>query len=390
LHPGRGVQRHRNCNQKLIGARYYNAGWGGNAGIDAQLPWEFNSPRDFGGHGTHVASTAGGNQNVPTTGPASVFGTISGIAPRARIAAYKVCWETGAGGSCFTTDSVAAIDQAVADGVDVINFSISGSRTNFRDPVEIAFLFAADAGVFVAASAGNSGPTTSTVAHPGPWLTTVAAGTHNRNGVGSTTLGNGATYAGASFATSLPPTPLVDAADVAASGANSVDAELCFPGALDAAAVAGKVVLCKRGVIALVDKSLAVFEAGGTGMILYNDVGQFAAKLWRSSISCRVRARLVASTGLAIKAYIAALQAHLRRRRSMMRPIVYNEPAPFTASFSSRGPLLAGNDDLLKPDLIAPGQDILAAVAPPGNGGARSTCTAAPRCRALTLPAWPR
>ncbi len=198
------------CNQKLIGARYYNAGWGGNAGIDAQLPWEYNSPRDFGGHGTHTASTAGGNEKVPTTGPAAVFGPVSGIAPRARIAAYKVCWETGTGGSCFTTDSVAAIDQAVADGVDVINFSISGSRTNFRDPVEIAFLFAADAGVFVAASAGNSGPTTSTVAHPGPWLTTVAAGTHNRDGQGSVTLGNGVTYSGASVATAFGPAPFID------------------------------------------------------------------------------------------------------------------------------------------------------------------------------------
>ncbi len=155
---------------------------GGNAGIDEQLPWEFNSPRDYSGHGTHTASTSGGNEGVQTTGDAAVFGKISGIAPRARIAAYKVCWEDGDGGSCFTTDSVAAIDQAVADGVDVINFSISGSQTSFRDPVEIAFLFAADAGVFVAASAGNAGPTTSTVAHPGPWLTTVAAGTHNRDG----------------------------------------------------------------------------------------------------------------------------------------------------------------------------------------------------------------
>ena len=180
-----------NCNQKLIGAQYFNSGWGGNAGIDAQLPWEYNSPRDFGGHGTHTASTAGGNANVPTTGAAAVFGSVSGIAPRARIAAYKVCWQTPTGGSCFSSDSVAAIDQAVADGVDVMNFSISGSRTSFRDSVEIAFLYAADAGVFVAASAGNSGPSSSTVAHPGPWLTTVAAGTHNRNGEGSVTLGNG-------------------------------------------------------------------------------------------------------------------------------------------------------------------------------------------------------
>ena len=96
---------------------------------------------------------------------------------------------------------MAAIDQAVADGVDVINYSISGTRPNFADPVEIAFLFAADAGVFVAASAGNSGPATSTVAHPSPWITTVAAGTHNRDGRGSVTLGNGATYTGASVAT---------------------------------------------------------------------------------------------------------------------------------------------------------------------------------------------
>ncbi len=143
-----------------------NEGWGGNAGIDAQLPWEFNSPRDFGGHGTHTASTAGGNAGVPTTGEAAVFGTISGIAPRARIATYKVLLgDRPTGGSCFNTDSVAAIDQAVADGVDVINFSISGSQTNVRDAVEIAFMYAADAGIFVAASAGNSGPTTQ---HRGP------------------------------------------------------------------------------------------------------------------------------------------------------------------------------------------------------------------------------
>src|SRR4029078_12270440 len=84
-----------------------------------------------------------------------------------------------------TDDLVAAIDQAVADGVDVINYSISGTQTNFADPVEISYLFAAHAGIFVAESAGNDGPTASTVAHPGPWTTTVAAGTHNRDGQGS-------------------------------------------------------------------------------------------------------------------------------------------------------------------------------------------------------------
>jgi len=119
------------CNQKLIGARWYNASQGGNAGIDTNNPWEFNSVRDYNGHGTHTASTAGGNHGVPATGPASVFGTISGMAPRARIAAYKALWSTqdASTASGSTPDLVAAIDQAVADGVDVINYSISGSQT---------------------------------------------------------------------------------------------------------------------------------------------------------------------------------------------------------------------------------------------------------------------
>ena len=354
------------CNQKLIGARFFNAGFGGNAGITASFPYEYNSPRDAGGHGTHTSSTAGGNQGVPTTGAASVFGSVSGIAPRARISTYKVCWGRGGEGGCATSDSVAAIDQAVADGVDVINYSISGTRTNFRDPVEIAFLYAADAGVFVAASAGNSGPTTSTVAHPGPWLTTVAAGTHNRNGVGSATLGNGASYTGASFATALGSTQLVDAVAVPAAGATAGNAELCVPGALNAAMVTGKIVLCKRGAIALVDKSRAVAEAGGAGMLLFNDPAGATSTL--ALFHSVPSVHMVAASGLAIRSYIAS-NGGSATAAIAQSTIVLDVPAPLTASFSSRGPLLAGNGDVLKPDLIAPGQDILAAVAPPGNAG---------------------
>ncbi len=358
-----------NCNQKLIGARYYNAGWGGNAGIDAALPWEFNSPRDYGGHGTHTATTAGGNQNVAATGDASVFGSISGIAPRARIAAYKVCWQTPTGGSCFQTDSVAAIDQAVADGVDVINFSISGSQTNFRDAVEIAFLFAADAGVFVAASAGNAGPTTSTVAHPGPWLTTVAAGTHNRDGQGSVTLGNGATYSGASVASATGPAPFIYAAEAGLSGADPTMVSLCYAAVdnggtavLDPAKVAGKIVLCDRGVTARVNKSLAVMEAGGIGMVLANT----SVNSLNADFHFVPTVHVQSTDRPAILAYAATPGATATINAAT---IVYDAPAPFTASFSSRGPLRAGNGDVLKPDLIAPGQDILAGVAPPGNRG---------------------
>lgn len=358
-----------NCNQKLIGAQYFNAGFGGNAAIKAAFPYEFNSPRDADGHGSHTASTAGGNANVVTTGPAAVFGSISGIAPRARIAAYKVCWGNNGEGGCAGVDSVAAIDQAVADGVDVINFSISGTTTNFRDPVEIAFLFAADAGVFVAASAGNSGPTTSTVAHPSPWITTVAAGTHNRHGEGSVTLGNGATYAGASIATAVGPAPLIDSKAAGAAGANPTAVALCYTAAdnggiavLDPAKVAGKIVICDRGVTARANKSLAVQQAGGLGMILGNTTPNSLNADFHAVPTVHVDSATLA----AIKAYAATAAATAVINNAA---ILTNAPAPFTATFSSRGPLRAGSGDLLKPDLIAPGQDILAAVSPVGYGG---------------------
>jgi subtilisin family serine protease len=360
------------CNKKLVAARHFDAAWGGDAAIDAQRPWEFTSPRDYNGHGTHTASTAGGDNGVAATGPAAAFGKISGMAPRARIAAYKALWSTqdGATASGFTSDLVAAINQAVADGVDVINYSISGTQTNFLDPVQVAYLFAADAGIFVSASAGNSGPTTSTVAHPGPWLTTVAAGTHNRNGSGSVTLGNGVTYTGASVAAAVPSSPLIDSVTVGLAGADATKVELCYgannnagTAVLDPAKVAGKIVICKRGVTARVDKSAAVRDAGGVGMVLYNDPDSSLNADFHFVPTVHVDK----ASGLAIKAYAAGTANPTAS--IAQATLTYTDPAPFTASFSSRGPLLAGGGDLLKPDVIAPGQDILAAVAPPGNHG---------------------
>jgi len=359
------------CNQKLIGARYYNAGEGGNAGINTDRPWEFNSVRDYNGHGTHTASTAAGNHGVAPTGQAAVFGPISGMAPRARIAAYKALWSTidGSTASGTTSDLAAAIDQAVADGVDVINYSVSGTRTNFADAVEISFLFAARAGVFVSTSAGNDGPTTATVAHPSPWETTVAAGTHNRNGLGSVTLGNDVTYEGASVATAVGPVPIIDSVDAGLDGADPDLVELCYAASdnvvddvptavLDPAKVAGKIVLCKRGVIARVDKSKAVLEAGGVGMVMYNDPDSSLNADFHYVPTVHVDN----ADGLAIKAYIAGTADPTATINQAT--IVYDAPAPFTASFSSRGPLQGAAGDLLKPDLIAPGQDVLAAVSP--------------------------
>jgi subtilisin family serine protease len=349
------------CNRKLVGAQFFCE----SRGCDGVLEHEFLSPRDYNGHGTHTASTAGGNQAVPTTGAAALFGSVNGIAPRARISAYKVCWDNGAGGcGANTGDSVAAIDQSVADGVDVLNYSISGTQTNYLDAVEVAYLFAADAGVFVATSAGNSGPTASTVAHISPWLASVAAGTHNRSGVGTVTLGNGATYTGASLTPGVGPAPFVYAGDVKTADAAVGDAQLCFPGTLDPAKVTGKIVLCDRGVSARVEKSAVVRDAGGVGMILRN--------LVPSSLNADLHSiptvHVDEIAGAAIKSYIDSAGATATATISQAT-VVLNAPAPDVAAFSSRGPSMAGGGDILKPDFMLPGVDILAAVAPPGNAG---------------------
>ena len=344
------------CNQKLIGAQYYNAGYGGNAGIDTDRPWEFNSPRDYNGHGTHTASTAGGNGGVPAEVGGIPLGSISGMAPRARIAAYKALWsnEDGSQSSGFTVDLVAAIDQAVADGVDVINYSISGSTTTFDNSVSIAFLFATRAGVFVACSAGNNGPGASTVAHNSPWQTTVAAGTHDRYYAGSVTLGDGSVYYGASIdARGAGPANLVYAGDAGDT--------LCAIGSLDPAVVTGKIVVCDRGIYARVDKSYAVMEAGGIGMVLAN--------VSPSSINADLHyvpsVHVDHVAGAAIRAYAQTTGATATLTGGEFQVA----EAPTVASFSSRGPALAGAGDILKPDIMAPGVDVLAAVAPPGNNG---------------------
>ena len=354
-----------NCNNKLLGIRSF---------VAATAPiatTEFLSGRDGGGHGTHTLSTAGGNANVPSSINTINMGNMSGVAPRARLASYKTCYTgtTSTNGGCASSSSIASINQAVIDGAHVINYSIgpTAGGGSFSDPVEVAFLNASNAGVFVAASAGNSGPATNPAANLGPWHATVAASTHDRTvGAVATVTGSGA-YVGASVNQQLVSDKNLILATAAAlpgvSTAPNGRADLCYgaldggPLALDPAKVAGKIVVCTRGATARVNKSAAVLAAGGVGMILAdNGAGLVADSHAVPTV------HINAANGTSVKNFVAANPAALGSV-GVASVRIGDVVAPKMAGFSSRGPAVA-NNNILKPDFTAPGVDIVAAYTP--------------------------
>lgn len=340
------------CSTKIVGARWYGADYNNNVAHD------YLSPRDRNGHGSHTGGTAAGNHGVAMEVLGNDLGVGSGMAPAAHVAVYKALWNTDTGGGTGTTAGlVAAINDAVADGVDVINYSVSGSRTSVVGPDEIAFLFAAEAGIFVSTSAGNAGDSVgvSSVAHNSPWTMTVAASTHDRGVVNTLTLGDGSTYEGVGFGGPLEATELVLAADVAAPGATNP--ELCGTGTLDDAQTEGKVVVCDRGAHALVDKAAEVKASGGAGMVLVNVPG--GAENQNAILYGIPATHLLAADGTAVKDYVSGTTEPTGALSASTTETVN---APSMASFSSYGPALAGGGDLLKPDITAPGADVLAAV----------------------------
>ena len=335
------------CNNKLLGARDMRVAYTTFVG-----PETFNSARDYDGHGTHTASTAAGNSGVA----ASIFGinrgTVSGIAPRARVIAYSACGELG----CFTSDLVGAIDASVEDGVDVINYSIGGGAS-LTDAADIAFLFAADANVWVATSNGNSGPGAATVGGPAsvPWITSVGASTHDRTYKNSARLGNAQIATGVSVTAGVKGMkPLVDAADLGN--------ELCDSAAPFTGDITGKIVLCLRGVNARVDKSMAVANAGGVGMILYNPNDAQALVTDNHFLPST---HVNFTTGTAIKAYIDSTASP---KATLTQGVASPAQGSVMADFSSRGPNPVA-PDLIKPDVTAPGVNILAGNSPFPSAG---------------------
>lgn len=348
------------CNSKVLSARYFSEDFEAFVPADQRDPRERLSPIDISSHGTHTATTAAGNDGVDQVmnGGAS-YGEGSGVAPEAKVAVYKTCWEDTDPdtGGCFSTASVAAIEQAIVDGVDVLNYSISGSNNSIVDPVSLAFKAAAEAGVFVSASAGNSGPTAQTANHSAPWVTSVAATTFSNELTGTVEFEGGQKFRGvSSMPEGVGPAEIVLSSEVGLAGKTADEVRLCAPGALDPEQAEGRIVVCDRGTYDRVAKSRAVDQAGGVGMVLVN-IGGGSEDADLHSVPT------VHTSDESIKDLVADTdeQATLVVGDTTdLDPV----PVPQIAGFSSRGPSTAVDSELLTPDVAAPGVNVLAGVSP--------------------------
>ncbi|KAK6118738.1 hypothetical protein DH2020_047543 [Rehmannia glutinosa] len=347
------------CNRKLIGARYFCNGYEATNGKMNETT-EFRSPRDSDGHGTHTASIAAGRYVFPASTLGYARGVAAGMAPKARLAAYKVCWNAG----CYDSDILAAFDSAVADGVDVISLSVGGVVVPYYlDAIAIGAFGAFDAGIFVSASAGNGGPGGLTVTNVAPWVTTVGAGTIDRDFPADVKLGNGRIISGVSVygGPALAHDKLYPLIYAGSEGSDGYSSSLCLEGSLDPNVVKGKIVLCDRGINSRAAKGEVVKKAGGIGMILAN--GVFDGEGLVADCHVLPATAVGAIAGDEIRKYI---QSAMKSKTTPKATIIFRgtrlhvAPAPIVASFSARGPN-PETPEILKPDLIAPGLNILAA-----------------------------
>ncbi|GAB4850165.1 hypothetical protein Ancab_029460 [Ancistrocladus abbreviatus] len=347
------------CNRKLIGARYFLNGYVNDGG---NVTTSMRSPRDTEGHGTHTLSTAGGGFVPGANALGFGNGTAKGGSPKARVVAYKVCWPAlDSEGGCYDSDVLHAIDMAIHDGVDVLSMSI-GSPPNdyFDDGISIGAFHAVKNGIVVVCSAGNDGPTAGTVSNVSPWILTVGASTMDREFDSFIELGNGKRFRGKTLSKSMKEArlyPLISAMQGKASNASDSDALLCKTGALDPKKVKGKIVACLRGETARVDKSLNCFLAGAAGMILCNDKPQ--GNELEADPHFLPAAHVTYKDGVEIFAYINSTAEPVGFITDPQTDIPI-KPAPFMASFSSVGPNVV-TPEILKPDITAPGVDVIAA-----------------------------
>ncbi|XP_073055704.1 subtilisin-like protease [Primulina eburnea] len=334
---------HTTCNNKIIGARYLG-----------QPPNE--SPLDDDGHGTHVAGTAAGNFVNGANLFGNANGTASGIAPLAHLAIYKVCYLF-----CFESVVLAGMDFAIEDGVDVLSLSLGGISFRFYDDgIALGAFSAMEKGILVSCAAGNSGPSYFSLNNEAPWILTVGASTTDRKIIATAVLGNKKQFDGESAfqPTDFPPTqlPLVYAGTV-----NKSDpfAPYCDPKSLNTTSLLkGKIVVCELGGgITRIGKGKAVKNAGGLAMIVVN-IARYGNTTF-SDAHVLPATHVSYADGLKIKTYINSTSSPTATIL-FKGTVIGDDRAPVVAAFSSRGPNWISRG-ILKPDILGPGVNILAA-----------------------------
>ncbi|KMZ65153.1 Subtilisin-like serine protease [Zostera marina] len=338
------------CNNKIIGGKSFIFNGDGNRNNSVTLPI------DEQGHGTHTASTAAGQfvDNASVLGSAK--GIASGISPHAHLAIYKVCGTY----NCPDESIQAGIDKAMEDGVDVISLSLGSLETPlYNDVVSIGTFKAVKKGIFVSASAGNSGPVLSTLENASPWIFTVGASTIDRKIVAIVELSNGLKFHGESayqpkhFSSSFHPL-------VFPQFENDENSTYCSNvTTLNTIDVKGKIVLCDAGIVNQKTAGSNVKKAGGVAMI------HIGSRM--DGLATYAKADLIPTSRITYKDRYKILY-HYYKNPNITATIQFlgtkigeaDNPAPEVVSFSSRGPSKV-TPGFVKPDVIGPGVNILAA-----------------------------
>ncbi|MFZ3071611.1 MAG: S8 family serine peptidase, partial [Anaerolineaceae bacterium] len=344
--PGGDPEYATACNDKIVGAYSYTG----------DAPSDYVTPEDSEGHGSHTASTVAGN-----TVDLDYYGTavtISGMAPHAQIVSYDVCYPTPDGGSCEGEDSIAAVQQSILDGVDVINYSISGGEDPYNDGVELAFLEAFGDGVVVSTSAGNEGPGAATVAHRSPWLLSTAASTHNRKFTSEVDFSNPLYQNITTLAGEIPfVDPMVNKG-VKFSGEDGNPLGCADPG-YTPNFFDGAIALLQRGTCTFSEKILTAEAAGASGVLIFTDDRAPGAMSVSGTHIPGVMLDIPGTLGLEIANWVASATDDVVNISAFGS--IHNDAfGDIMADFSSRGPNTTL--DVLKPDVSAPGMEILAAV----------------------------
>ncbi|KAI3901838.1 hypothetical protein MKW92_003547 [Papaver armeniacum] len=346
------------CNRKIIGARAFSQGYkaflfGSKMNQSAA---DSMSPRDTQGHGTHCASTAAGSGvSGASLGPYAA-GVAYGMAPLARIAVYKVCWP---GAGCSEADILAAFEKAITDGVDVISFSIGGTALPYnQQSTMIGAFHAMQKGIIVLCSAGNRGPEPNTVGNVAPWVLTVGASTLDREFPADVILGDGSVLPGVSL---FYGKNRLSESNVLVYGGDC-GSKICKQGKLDVSKVWGNIVVCESGGPRAAHGN-AVKLAGGIGVILVESKNKGEGL---SAVSHLIPGTTISyKNGLKIRDYIRAMNKAQKYYPVAVinfkgTSVGYSPSSPKIAAFSSRGPNPI-TPEILKPDTIAPGVNILAA-----------------------------